>query len=75
MDLAWNAQPRVACADLIWVDGPDRARGRKMLKIIKKLRLRGLARHPEVRAKRASKGDGLGASAASFEGRFAATSG
>jgi hypothetical protein len=33
------------------------------------------ARHPEVRAKRASKGDGPGASAVSFEGRFAATSG
>jgi hypothetical protein len=32
-------------------------------------------RHPEVRAKRASKDDGPGASAASFEGRFAATSG
>jgi hypothetical protein len=32
-------------------------------------------RHPEARAKRASKGDGPGASAASFEGRFAATSG
>jgi len=32
-------------------------------------------RHPEVRAKRASKGDGPGASAASFEGRFAAASG
>jgi hypothetical protein len=28
-------------------------------------------RHPEVRAQRASKGDGPGASAASFEGRFA----
>ena len=32
-----------------------------------------LFRHPEVRAKRASKGDGP--SQASFEGRFAATSG
>jgi hypothetical protein len=32
-----------------------------------------LNRHPEVRAKRASKGDGPGR--ASFEGRFAATSG
>ena len=32
-------------------------------------------RHPEVRAKRASKGDGRGARAVSFEGRFAATSG
>jgi hypothetical protein len=30
-------------------------------------------RHPEVRAQRASKGDGPGR--ASFEGRFAATSG
>jgi hypothetical protein len=30
-------------------------------------------RHPEVRAKRASKGDGPGR--ASFEGRFAAASG
>ena len=34
-----------------------------------------MIRHPEVRAQRASKGDGPGASAASFEGRFAATSG
>jgi len=35
------------------------------------------ARHPEVLGaqRRASKGDGPGASAASFEGRFAATSG
>ena len=32
-------------------------------------------RHPEARAKRASKDDGPSASAASFEGRFAATSG
>jgi hypothetical protein len=32
-------------------------------------------RHPEVRAQRASKGDGPSASAASFEGRFAAASG
>jgi ribosomal protein L11 methyltransferase len=32
-------------------------------------------RHPEVRARRASKGDGRGARAASFEGRFAAASG
>ena len=32
-----------------------------------------MIRHPEVRAQRASKGDGPGASAASFEGRFAAT--
>jgi hypothetical protein len=32
-------------------------------------------RHPEVRAQRASKGDGPGVPAASFEGRFAATSG
>jgi hypothetical protein len=32
-------------------------------------------RHPEVRAQRASKGDGPGASAVSFEGRFAAASG
>jgi hypothetical protein len=31
--------------------------------------------HPKARAKRASKGDGLGVPAASFEGRFAATSG
>src|SRR6202795_2647542 len=34
-----------------------------------------LIRHPEVRAKRASKGDGPNTSAVSFEGRFAATSG
>jgi hypothetical protein len=33
------------------------------------------SRHPEVRAKRASKGDGPNAEAVSFEGRFAATSG
>jgi hypothetical protein len=32
-------------------------------------------RHPEVRAKRASKGDGRGTRAASFGGRFAAASG
>jgi hypothetical protein len=32
-------------------------------------------RHPEMRAQRASKGDGPSASAASFEGRFAAASG
>jgi len=32
-------------------------------------------RHPEVRAQRASKGDGQSAAAASFEGRFAAASG
>jgi len=32
-------------------------------------------RHPEVRAKRASKGDGPGTSAASFEARSARTSG
>jgi hypothetical protein len=37
--------------------------------------LRPVIRHPEVRAQRASKGDGPGASAASFEGRSAATSG
>ena len=29
-----------------------------------------VSRHPEAREKRASKGDGLGASAVSFEGRF-----
>jgi hypothetical protein len=34
-----------------------------------------LYRHPEVAAQRPSKGDGLGASAASFEARFARTSG
>jgi hypothetical protein len=39
------------------------------------LHLAPVNRHPEVRAQRASKGDGPSASAASFEGRFAATSG
>jgi hypothetical protein len=48
---------------------------RLILKSYLKRRAQPAIRHPEVRAQRASKGDGPGASAASFEGRFAATSG